>query len=237
MGLKCLGIMLVYNDGDCVQNALRCMVDAGHEVHAFDHGSTDETADIIKSMNGVTYHRIDRRKKTFNYCWTGISRFIGAMALEFDWVTWIAADEFLRDPLGQPLSIEAIELERSAGIRVIRPVVREFWLTEADGDDPDPMRRMRHYRMRPNMGPCPRSWELRLTRIMPFGLHRPNAGWGVSVAAISDRRWTVDHYPIRSMGQARRKIMRERNPRPYYGRHRKNNCRDIVRLAAQQEVI
>ena len=45
--MRMLGIIMAYNDEDCIHNAIKCLLKANHEVHVFNHGSTDSTRNVI----------------------------------------------------------------------------------------------------------------------------------------------------------------------------------------------
>jgi NifB/MoaA-like Fe-S oxidoreductase len=49
-GLRMLGVLLCYNDGDMVEEAVRYLREMGHHVVAWDHGSTDETPAVLRSL-------------------------------------------------------------------------------------------------------------------------------------------------------------------------------------------
>jgi len=49
---RLLGVLLCYNDGDLVEEAVRYLREQGHDVVVWDHGSTDETPDVLRSLQG-----------------------------------------------------------------------------------------------------------------------------------------------------------------------------------------
>ena len=49
---RLLGVLLCYNDGDLVDEAVRYLREQGHDVVVWDHGSTDETPDVLRSLGG-----------------------------------------------------------------------------------------------------------------------------------------------------------------------------------------
>lgn len=237
--MRTLGVTMAYNEVDCIGNAARCLLGGGHrEVIVFDHGSTDGTAEAAEAAAAgdrrLRVMRVSRRTCNFPQLFRRISTFIRSRAGEFDWVTWIAADEILRPPEGGALRPEHLERAWARGVRVIRPLLREFWISDADPSEaevPDYLHRLRYYRERPEPN-CPRGWAIGLTGVMPHGLHRRAQDWP-GRPRISHNRWLLDHYPIRSHEQARRKIMHERPWGPeHYRRHRAEGCAGIARPAA-----
>lgn len=249
---------MAYNEEDCIADAVTLLLRAGHdEVHVFDHGSTDDTANICYRIrrrdDHLHYHHVSRSEvppadsngRQSRGIWERIGAFIRGRAERFDWVTWMAADEIIRQPDGELMTKAAIEAEISRGVEVIRPLIRCFWITR--GDRPAErahLERLRHYR--PNaLGHAPRCWQIDLTpEPIPIGLHvqdrragqkiHPWYGYWPAGTAISNNKWLLDHYPIRTIEQGRRKIMREREwispagRRPYqlFRRHR---CSDLIR--------
>lgn len=220
-----LGVTMAWNEADCIANAVNCLLDSEHEVHVFDHGSTDGTLDVLESFGtSIKVHRVDRKLVGFLDLFGFISRWINAQK-GHGWVTWLAADELLMPPSREPLRFHHIWEARQAGIEVIDPFARRFWMSNADDPaEPDYLKRVRHFIPAPNRY-TPRSWLHRLTGIMPHGLHRrpwippvrrPRGdrwpgGIGASVywpkgTVISKEEWNADNYPIRSLGQARRKV-------------------------------
>src|ERR1035441_7779135 len=46
--MRLLGVLLCYNDGDFLKDSIRYLLEQNHHLIVWDHGSTDETADIIR---------------------------------------------------------------------------------------------------------------------------------------------------------------------------------------------
>ena len=212
--MRLLGIVHAYNEDGCVGFACRQLLESGHDLFTFDHGSTDDTGDQMQTFAGTKRHRhIDRTRVSFAQLFPLIARFILERADAYDWVTWLDADELLRDPAGRLLSsTQQIEAEAMFGTDVIQPLLREFWITDADDtDESDHTKRLRHYRVRPEVN-CPRGWRPELTappaKILR-GRHRPPREWPKGTR-LSHREWSLDHYPVRTIEQGRRKIMSER---------------------------
>jgi glycosyltransferase involved in cell wall biosynthesis len=224
--MRLLGIVHAFNEEDCIGNAISMLTRSGHEVHAFDHGSVDATAEVIRSFGGtVTYHDLDRKqipimddqRRPLSDLWEHIGSFINERAEDFDWVTWMDADELLRDHEGALLSRKALERARETGITVISPRLRNFWMTSSDPTaeaEPNYLLRLRHCETigRPIKG-CPRCWLPALTgdpRKMTRGRHRKDNHWALGPGMRIERRWTLDHYPIRTVEQGRRKVLHDR---------------------------
>ena len=46
--LRCLGVLLCYNDGDLLEESISYLLDQNHDLIAWDHGSTDETPSVLE---------------------------------------------------------------------------------------------------------------------------------------------------------------------------------------------
>lgn len=248
MKLKLLGVINAYNEEDCIGRAVRSLVDAEHHVRVFDHASTDRTIEVALEAGAheielVTVGKAPRGRpgKPSRAIWSYVSRSINKFGARYNWVTWQAADELIFDPWGSPISKAGIEREIAGGVQVIRPLIMEFWPTAqdpAEADCPDYVDRLRWYTMRPRSH-APRSWLLKLTGTMPRGLHRADRKlpryraedevWPPGTR-VSNNRWQLRHYPIRTREQAERKIMRERpwNP-PQYRAFRRTRLGNLLR--------
>lgn len=257
--MRILGVVMAYNEADCVANALLSLAEGAlDEIHLFDHGSTDATASVVLPIRRrgfpVHYHHVDRnevppttpRGRQSPAIWQHIGAFIRQRAGSFDWVVWQAADELIRSPDGRLITAGAIEAEVELGTEVIRPLLRDFWITTGDttGGNGDYLSNVRYYRENA-LGHCPRAWRIGLTPDpVPIGLHiqdpairplvHPWYGWWPQGTAVSNNRWLLDHYPIRSVAQGRRKILKEREwispagRRPYEAL-RRGKLRRLVR--------
>lgn len=245
--MRLLGVINAFNEEDCIDRAITSLSGAGHDVHVFDHGSTDRTAEIAGDLR-ASVHWVDPAKvgrgkpgKPSRAIWTHVSKWIVSQNAAFGWVTWQAADELIFDGFGKPMSGDALEREVRGGVQVIRPLIMEFWPTvddKAEADCPDYVERLRWYTVRPRSH-APRFWQLRLTGTMPRGLHRADPAlpryraederWPRGTK-VSNNQWQIRHYPIRSLEQARRKILHERpwNP-PQYRNFKARQLRNLQR--------
>jgi len=222
-----IGVLVVFNERDVIETAIRWLLESGHHVHLFDHGSTDGTGEIIRDrFPEVTVRTIDRKRVPFGAVWFKISKWINRHAEHHKWVTWCAADEILRPPGKGDLTegdLRRIQKRR----QVIRPRVREFWASEDDDpDESDHVKRIRCYRWRDDLM-APRHWRIDLTGRMPYGLHRPDNQWKMG-CKISAGRWILDHYPVRSEVQGRRKV-RLRPHQPLYKPYAKHPKRSLIK--------
>jgi hypothetical protein len=231
---------MAYNEQDCIATAARLLLGCSDAVHVFDHGSTDQTASICRQL-GVTVHSVDRKRVPISRrgikvpdLFHHIAGFVRSKMAHFDWVVWIAADEILRQPDGRLVTRGALERAAAAGFDVIRPLIRHFWMWGAEAAGPF-YRRMRYFTTDPK-GHAPRAWRIRLTPAkIADGLHmydrktcsarrgRKMQAFGrkpwPARTSVSNNEWLLDHYPLRSPSQARRKLS-ERNWRSRTGARR-----------------
>ena len=242
--LDLLGVIHGYNEADCIKNSIECLVNSNHRVHFFDHGSTDNTKEIVLeyASEGVKYHYLNRNKVHFwqgpNNLFTHISKFISTQHPACDWVTWLDADEILIPPEGMEIQA-AYTKEFNRGVRVVRTTIHEYWIT--DKDDPtieNYLDRLQYYRVKPasRAGGINRGWYIPLTGIMPRGKHRKAKDWGKG-AKISNWNWILKHYPIRSKEHGVRKIMKERNWvnkqfGSHYNPYKRVKCKNLVKKAS-----
>jgi len=233
--MKLLGIVHTYNEEDCVLNAVKCLV--GHDVHVFDHGSTDNTKEVLKD-SGATYHYVDR-KVPFSApgapdLYDIICKFINESYPEYGWVTWIDADEVLVPPRTFSTVAEAIHADIKAGFGVIRADIHEYWITDADDNNADnyfDRVQFRGFKRSSIWGGINRGWLIpamgdRIGR----GRHRKEwRPW-----QLSRKKYILKHYPIRSLEHGTRKIMTERNWEQggngkHYRSYKRNQCTNLVK--------
>ena len=51
--MKCLGVLLCYNDGDLLADSIAYLREQRHDIVLWDHGSTDNTAEVVARMRGT----------------------------------------------------------------------------------------------------------------------------------------------------------------------------------------
>jgi Glycosyl transferase family 2 len=201
-----LGVLLCYNDGDLVGDAVRYLIEQGHDVIAWDHGSDDETGDILRRLRrDLVELRTVPRSFDFYRLYPEMSRHLLASYVHrYDWISWPDQDEFLEGP------------DRTRSYRGwIDEVVESpydwlqfrnfnYWWT--DGDDrslPSALDRIRHYSLFPDCAPRIRSWRASATNERHFNHNPPN---GQQFPTLGNLR----HYPMRNEEQMLRRIGRDR---------------------------
>jgi glycosyltransferase involved in cell wall biosynthesis len=204
--LRCLGVLLCYNDGDLLEESISYLLDQNHDVIAWDHGSTDETPSILERFRPHC-REIRRVPRAFDFyeLYPAMSRhLIENYVRGYDWISWPDQDEFLEGPARDRPYSEYVREAHDSGVDWIRFHNFNFWCT--DEDDPtvrDATRRVRHYSLWPDCPPRIRSWRARVTNIRRFN-HNPLDG------TPSPRRFNLRHYAMRSPSQMHARLMRDR---------------------------
>jgi hypothetical protein len=204
---RLLGVLLCYNDGDLVADAVRYLLDQGHDVIAWDHGSDDQTADVLWAMRGdLVELRTISREFDFYRLYGAMSRHLMADYVDrYDWISWPDQDEFLEGPDRSRPYRDWLEEAFASPYDWIefRNVV--FWWTDADDpSDPSVLRRVRHYSVFPDCSPRIRSWRSVATNLREFNHNPPE---GERYPAVFNLR----HYPMRSRPQMDRRIRHDRS--------------------------
>lgn len=93
-------MLLYYNDGDLVEEAVRCLVDQSHDVMAWDHGSTDETPDVLRSLRSdlVELQTLPRSVDFYDLYRKMSEHLLSEYVSRYDWISWPDQDEFLEGP-------------------------------------------------------------------------------------------------------------------------------------------
>ena len=196
--LRCLGVLLCYNDGD--------LLEQNHDVIAWDHGSTDETPEVLERFR-AELRELRRVPREFDFyeLYPEMSRhLIERYTGEYDWVSWPDQDEFLEGPARDRPYYEYLVEAHESGIDWIESRNFNYWWTaEDDPTIPRATKRVRHYSLWPDCPPRIRSWRARLTNIRRFN-HNPLDG------TPSPQLFNLRHYPMRSREQMRARVLRDR---------------------------
>jgi len=204
--LRCLGVLLCYNDGDLLEESISYLLEQDHDLVIWDHGSTDETPAVLERLrNECVEIRSVPREFDFYELYPAMSRhLISDHIRNYDWISWPDQDEFLEGPVrGRSYREHLLEASES-GVDWVEFENYNYWFT--DEDDPSvtaPTKRVRHYALRQDCPPRIRSWRAAVTNIRRFN-HNPLDG------RPSPRRFRLRHYPMRSLDQARARVLRDR---------------------------
>jgi hypothetical protein len=199
-------VLLCYNDGDFVADAIRYLIEQGHDVIAWDHGSNDETAETLDRLRGdlVELQTIPRSFDFYNL-YPEMSRNLLANYVDrYDWISWPDQDEILEGPDRTRSYLDRLEEVVDSPFDWVQFRNFNYWWTEAD--DPSAvsaLERVRHYSLFADCGPRIRSWRASATNQRVFNHNAPN---GERYPTLFNLR----HYPMRSERQMKRRLQRDR---------------------------
>jgi hypothetical protein len=203
---KLLGVLLCYNDGDIIGDSVSYLLEQGHDVIVWDHGSDDGSHQVLDGLrHELVELRTIPRDVDFYEIYPEMSRHLLANYVErYEWISWPDADEFLEGP----------DRTRPYGDWLAEAVASphdwiqfrnfNFWWTEAD--DPtlvSTIERVRHYALFADCAPRLRSWRSSATNIRMFN-HNPPEG------SQLPELFNLRHYPMRSAQQMDRRLRHDR---------------------------
>lgn len=205
--MRFLGVLLCYNDGDLLPESIEALLESGHDVVAWDHGSTDDTASVLARYRPhLTETRFVPRSFDFYELYPAMSRhLIAEYVPRYDWISWPDQDEFLEGPDRSRSYREWVEHVHDAGFDWIRFTNVNFWLTAADDPaEPRTQRRVRHYSAFLDCSKRIRSWRATSTNLREFN-HNPPAG------VEYPTHFRLRHYPMRTAAQLERRLAADRS--------------------------
>ena len=198
--------MLCYNDGDLVSDAVRYLIDQGHDVIAWDHGSDDETSDILRRLSPELVElRTIPRSFDFYDLYPEMSRHLLADYVDrYDWISWPDQDEFLEGP-DRTRSYQnwLEEVVDSPHDWIQFRNYNYWWTTEDDESVQSAVERVRYYSLFEDCPPRIRSWRASATNERVFNHNAPK---GERYPSLFNLR----HYPMRSEQQMNRRLHRDR---------------------------
>ena len=206
MSLRCLAVLLCYNDGDLLEESISYLLDQEHDLVVWDHGSTDETPAVLERLRRQC-REVQRVPREFDFyeLYQAMSRhLIESYVSEYDWISWPDQDEFLEGPARDRSYHDYLREAEESGIDWIEFRNFNYWWTDEDDPTiPETTRRVRRYALRTNCPPRIRSWRAKVTNIRQFN-HNPLEG------TPSPRLFNLRHYPMRSAEQMRARVLRDR---------------------------
>jgi hypothetical protein len=203
---RMLGVLLCYNDGDILADAITALLNANHDVIAWNHGSSDDTADVLKTFRRhlVETQHISRDVDFYDMYPNMSRHLLREYVARYDWISWPDQDELLEGPSRARSYDDYVREVWESGDGWIEFLNFVFWFT--DRDDPaivSPVERVRYYSLFPGVNPLVRSWRASATNIRWFN-HNAAAG------ARHPTSFNLRHYPMRSAAQMRRRILKDR---------------------------
>ena len=132
--LRCLGVLLCFNDADLLDESISYLLDQNHDLVAWDHGSTDDTPAVLERFRPhLRELRHVPRDFDFYELYPAMSRhLIENYVDEYDWISWPDQDEFLEGPARDRSYYEYLVQAHEAGIDWIRFRNFNYWWTDAD---------------------------------------------------------------------------------------------------------
>ncbi len=202
-----IGVLLCYNDGDFVADAVEALLENGHHILAWDHGSNDETASVLDRYNGQFLQRhFLPREFDFYGLYAHVSRhIIENFGSSYDWVSWPDMDEILEGPTRTKSYPEYVEEVIDSGCTYVQFDNYNYWFTdEDDWRIESPARRIRHYGVRPDCAPRIRAWRADVTNERWFN-HNPLPG------EKFPQNFKLRHYPMRTYEKAMKRLIADRH--------------------------
>ena len=222
--MKLVGVIMAYNDQDCIGNAIECLLKEHDDEMVFDHGSTDDTAKVIQSLP-CHYEYVSRTLfPNFNVPGNNnihykVTTWIRDSIPHYDWVSWIDADEILESTNPDKTLKQEIIDAHNSGYKGIQSILRNYWITEEDDyTEADYLKRIKRYEDSPphSGGGINRSWNINITPIMTEATLRHTFFRNHS---ISPNPTLLRHYAIRTPEQGWKKIQVDRQRHLGAGAH------------------
>ncbi len=154
--MRRLGVLLCYNDGDLLEESLRYLLEQNHDVVVWDHGSTDETPEVIRRFSGELLEtKFVPREFDFYQLYPAMSRhLIDNYTARYDWISWPDQDEFLEGPTRAKSYQESLREVFESRYDWIQFNNFNYWTTNADDSNiPATTARVRHYALFPDCAP------------------------------------------------------------------------------------
>jgi hypothetical protein len=214
---RVLAILTTFNESDILESTIEALHRDGVEVHIVDNWSTDETFDIASRYSELGLVKLERFPAapvaTFNHA--DLLRRVETIASESSatWVLHHDTDERRRSPWPDLTMRRALWVVQQSGFNAVDHTVLTFRPVD-NGWRPgsDPELGIVHFEVeaRPDLLLQVRAWHspgrVDLAR---SGGHEAN----FDGRRVFPYKFLLKHYPLRSQGQAERKVFRERRSR------------------------
>ena len=195
--MKKLGVLPCYNDGDFLSNSIESLINSGHDLVIWDHGSNDNTSEILDFYKDSVLERTYvPRSFDFYKIYPAMSKnLINNYIDRYDWVSWPDQDEILEGPDRKRTYSQHLETVYESGYDFIIFNNFNFWCTEKDDITISNVeKRVRHYCIFADCSPRIRSWRASKTNIRLFN-HNPLGRYKYPI------NFNLRHYPMRSKEQ------------------------------------
>lgn len=203
---RCLGVLLCYNDGDILEEAIEHLLDNNHDLVVWNHGSHDNTKEVLDKYDDKLLERkyVPRKFDFYNLYQAMSKNLINNYINEYDWISWPDQDEFLEGPDRKKNYYAYICDVYNSKYNWIRFNNINYWFTERDNlSEKSPVKRIKYYSIFPGCSPRIRSWRANVTNIREFN-HNELEG------EQYPKLFNLRHYPMRSKEQMEGRINRDR---------------------------
>lgn len=232
---RCLCVLLCYNDGDILEDIILHMLKNHHDIIVWDHGSDDETPQILDKYDQKFVERkyVSRAFDFYDLYPKMSQNLIRNYIKQYDWVSWPDDDEILEGPNRTKSYYEHLCTVYYSRYNYIQFSNFNYWFTEKDDNTiVSPIQRIRHYSIFPDCAPRIRSWRATATNIRKFN-HNPLKGKKYPVY------FNLKHYPMRSYEQMIRRINKDRAnlQRGGMNYHYNNMKKNLAKLMLKPEQL
>ena len=203
---KCLCVLLCYNDADILGDVIDHMLTNHHDIIAWDHGSDDNTPEILDKFRKQLRERkfVPRSFDFYNLYQQMSKNLIDNYIDHYDWISWPDEDEILEGPDRGKTYYEYVCDVYNSKYNYIRFNNNNFWFTEEDDMKIlSPIKRIKRYSIFPDCAPRIRAWRASVTNIREFN-HNVLDGEQYPVV------FNLRHYPMRSVNQLQKRISKDR---------------------------
>ncbi len=174
-------------------DAIEALLDNNHQVLVWDHGSTDETPDILRRYRNELLE-CTRLPREFDFyeLYPTMSRYlIENYVTRYDWISWPDQDGILEGPDRSKRYCDFIRDVLASDATYVRFENFNFWFTtEDDSTITSPPDKIRRYALFPDCAPRIRAWKAAVTNERWFN-HNPLTG------NEYPRAFRLRHYPMR----------------------------------------
>jgi hypothetical protein len=207
-------IMSAYNEADVIHESIEKLIQQEVDVYLLDNGSTDDTVEIANQFLGKGLIEVERCVFTENdkevYDWTALLKRKEELArqLDYDWFIHVDADEIRYSPWAHRNLREGIQLVDQMGFNLINFRLFNFRLTQENSTDQSIEDALKHYSAVEQFNRMQvKAWK------KSSGIDLVSHAGHLALLPqpkIFPIRFIHKHYPVRSLEQGSRKIIKER---------------------------
>jgi glycosyltransferase involved in cell wall biosynthesis len=214
MKTRVCAIMSAYNEADVIHESIQKLTQQEVDVYLLDNGSTDDTVEIANQFLGKGLIKVERCVFTENgkevYDWTALLKRKEELAkqLDYDWFMHVDADEIRYSPWAHRNLREGIELVDQMGFNLINFRLFNFRLTQEKSTDQSIEDALTHYSAVEQFN----RMQVKAWKKSP-GIDLVSHAGHLALLPqpkIFPIRFIHKHYPVRSLEQGSRKIIKER---------------------------